>query len=247
MSTSMDDLYNSNRFISDLIELQDILEEYNLFAYTDYIQPKKKKYFWQKEEKPAENKFKQLTDEKTAWFIRRNFGIDRAGEDADYNRGYTLTFQQLWDFCQFVRYAEKVLFYENNMEENKLFVSSTLTDISSRKFIIKHGNVDIIITLEKENTRDDILKIVKLEIIRNYGKMMKNEYVIVNEMTDRLDISDNILIMNVNRIIYKYVLNTYLDIIEKFLKGIKESVRWKTEDWEIYKLQIERETLSGYV
>ena len=133
------------------------------------------------------------------------------------------------------------------MEDNRLFVSSTLTDVKTRKLIIKHDKVDISITLEKEDTSDNLLKIIKIEIVRNYGKMMKNEYVIVNGIIDRFDISDNILISNINRIIYKYVLNTYLEIIEKFLKGIKESIRWKTKNWTIYNLVIEKETLSGHV
>lgn len=243
--TETNQLYDSNLYIKHFNELELVLELFNLHAYSDYNQPKKK--WFKKKEESFENEFNTRITEKISRFIRYHFGIDRRGEDADYIRGYTLTFEQLWDFCQFVRYAEKVLFYENVMEDNKLFVTSTLTDVKTRKLVIKHDKVDISITLEKEDTSNDLLKILKIEIVRNYGKIMKNEYVIVDNNTDRFDISDNILISNTNRIIYKYVLNTYLEIIEKFLKDIKESVRWKTENWTIYKLDKVEEVLSEYV
>lgn len=243
--TETNQLFDSNLYIKHFNELQLVLELFNLHAYSDYKQPKKK--WFKKKEESFENTFNTRITEKISHFTRFHFGIDRRGEDADYIRGYTLTFEELWDFCQFVRYAEKVLFYENVMEDNRLFVASTLTDVKTRKLIIKHDKVDISITLEKEDTSDKLLKILKIEIVRNYGKMMKNEYVIVDNTTDRFDISDNILFSSTNRIIYKYVLNTYLEIIEKFLKDIKESVRWKTENWTIYRLEKVEEILSEYV
>ena len=146
----MNQIYDSNLYIKHLNELQLVLEMFNLHAYSNYKHIKRKWY--EKKPEPYENEFNTKIVEKISWFVRSHFCIDRRGEDADYIRGYTLTFEELWDFCQFVRYAEKVLFYENVMEENKLFVTSTLSDVKTRKLIIKNDKVDIIIALEKEDS-----------------------------------------------------------------------------------------------
>ena len=241
----MNELFSSNRFIKHFNELQEALEDNNLIVFSDYKPPKKK--LFEKREEP-ENKFKDILKEKVTWFVTREFRPDRRGEDADYIRGYTLDFNQLWDFCQFVRYAEKVIFFENDID-NDIFVSSSLSDIDTRKFIVKYNEkVNITLTLEKQSgVNNETLRIIKLEVIRNYGKMLKNEYVIVDENIDRLDISDSILIMNINRIIYKHVVNTYISIIEKFLGSIEEAMKWTTEDYYIFRLSKLEETLSEYV
>lgn len=230
---NMNELYESNRFIRHFNDLQELSEIYNIDAFVDYELPKKKKF--QKVEEPK-NIFKELVSEKVNRFISKEFGIDRRGEDADYINGTTLSFLQLWDFCQFVRYAEKVLFFNNDIYST-IFVDSKLEDLDSRKFMVRsEDEVEIEVVLEKQAAPGQTLRIIKLNIARKYGKMMNNQYIIVNDNTDKLDISDNVLIFNINLLIYKCVVNTYISIIEKFLKNIEGSLRWKTTDKIIYKL-----------
>ena len=230
---NMNELYESNRFIRHFNDLQELSEIYNIDAFVDYELPKKKKF--QKVEEPK-NIFKELVSEKVNRFISKEFGIDRRGEDADYINGTTLSFLQLWDFCQFVRYAEKVLFFNNDIYST-IFVDSKLEDLDSRKFMVRsEDEVEIEVVLEKQAAPGQTLRIIKLNIARKYGKMMNNQYIIVNDNTDKLDISDNVLIFNINLLIYKCVVNTYISIIEKFLKNIEGSLRWKTTDKITYKL-----------
>ena len=231
---NMNELYESNRFIRHFNDLQELSEMHNLDAFVDYKPIIKKKLF-QKVVEP-ENRFKEIITERVNKFISKEFGIDRKGEDADYIEASTLSFLQLWDFCQFVRYAEKVLFFKND-KESPIYVDSKLEDLDSRKFMVKSDNeVEIEVILEKQAAPGQTLRIIKLNITRKYGKMMNNQYIIVNDNTDKLDISDNVLIFNINLLIYKCVVNTYISIIEKFLKNIEGSLRWKTTDLITYKL-----------
>ena len=144
---NMNELYESNRFIRHFNDLQELSEIYNIDAFVDYELPKKKKF--QKVEEPK-NIFKELVSEKVNRFISKEFGIDRRGEDADYINGTTLSFLQLWDFCQFVRYAEKVLFFNNDIYST-IFVDSKLEDLDSRKFMVRsEDEVEIEVVLEKQ-------------------------------------------------------------------------------------------------
>jgi len=116
-----------------------------------------------------------------------------------------LAFASLWQFCQFIRYAEKTIFYENTPEQS-FYVDSDMFDIKERAFQIKyHDNVEILFKLEKvsdEITKQDF-KVITLNVNRLYGKKMSNIFKIVDEDVKTNDTSDIYLIDMVNDILYK--------------------------------------------
>lgn len=131
-----------------------------------------------------------------------------------------ISFGSLWQFCQFVRYVEKVIFYKNDLDCG-FYVDSELYDLNERQFRVnKDSKVDIYFKLEK--TKDKInnqeFKVITLNIKRMYGKKMVNVFTIVNEDVKLSDSSDLYLINTINGFLYEEMIDTLDIIIRNLLK-----------------------------
>lgn len=129
-----------------------------------------------------------------------------------------MSFNDLWEFCQFVKYAEKTLFYQNDSDPQRLFyVDSDIDDLSKRQFAIRDldNTYQLLFKLEKINEpiHNEIMKIIRLSVSRNYGRKMTNEFIIVNSEIKYNDDADIYLIDNINRILYERITNTFNEII----------------------------------
>ena len=129
-----------------------------------------------------------------------------------------MSFNDLWEFCQFVKYAEKTLFYQNDPDPQRVFyVDSDIDDLSKRQFAIRDldNTYQLLFKLEKINEpiHNEIMKIIRLSVSRNYGRKMTNEFIIVNSEIKYNDDADIYLIDNINRILYERITNTFNEII----------------------------------
>ena len=128
-----------------------------------------------------------------------------------------LIFSNMWEFCQFVRWAEKVVFYRNEAE-NKLYVDSAIDDLDCRLLVFHNDSINIRFKLEKvanpayiPNTLSDILsmnsdtpkyfKSMKIVVERTYGKGMTNHFTIIDDNTDFKDQSDTMLLESIESIL----------------------------------------------
>ena len=129
-----------------------------------------------------------------------------------------LSFSSLWQFCQFVRYAEKVVFYKNTLDQ-KLYVDSEMADVKTRIFAITDNDTEYKFKLEKviEPISQEECKVITLNICRQYGKEMNNIFTIVNEDIRFNDQSDEYLINTVNLILEDSIKHVLKDCVEQLL------------------------------
>ena len=116
-------------------------------------------------------------------------------------------------FCQFVRYAEKVIFYKNDTN-CKLYVDSKLDEKYKMKFSLNlFDDVSSIFELERIKERDKYLEVINITINREYGKQMMDRFVIVDRDVKYNDSSDILLMNTINRELRQSVIDTFLCII----------------------------------
>ncbi len=173
--------------------------------YEDILDDKpEKKHFWNR--KPKEKKPLDV-------FISR---LNEFTNDIDKK---VPTFEDMWDFCEFIRIAEKIFFYENTPESSKIYSECTIGDQSStRKFVLKYDKYDILFTLEKAKILDRSLlkdQVIKIHVRRLYGLQMENKYTIINSNMDFLSDSDLYLINEINRLLQENMKSIFVNIIEK--------------------------------
>ena len=221
-----DDLLNDNRFISLATELYDIKvlksikndpDNYEKITIKNGIFGKSEQT---KEYKPEKEFYKKLEE-----FIRINL---------NQNVDTPVQFNIIWEFCQFVRWAEKAVFYENDLN-NRVIVDSGMTagitNNDPRVIVFQSQSTSTTIKLElkKEKllqTREDSVfdlntmetvpnrsHIITLEVIRNFGKKMKSKYIIVDGQVKYNDLSDIYLMNTVNRIIKDGIVDVFREIL----------------------------------
>ena len=146
------------------------------------------------------------------------------------NNGISRSYRQMWEFAQFVRYVEKVLFYKNN-PDNDLYVDTKLDDVEKREFLINGDEYKIYFHLNSQ--RDDLLdttyNVINIKVIRDFGKKMINEYTIINEQVKLNSLGDNILIITINNLLFDISLKVLNEIMDKLFNFFKERVRWERE------------------
>lgn len=253
----INELYNENIFIKHFNSLLACIERSSnsIFIKEEDTKPSLFDRIFYKKKKIIndERVFYKFVLDKSNEFLRQQFApvVDNpTGTDIQYIECTAISFPILWDFCQFVRYAEKVIFYDNKID-NSLFVDSKLDELSKRSFCItSKDSVKITINLEKVSRPNSTssIKVLYIDINRDYGKMMTTQYKIIDGNIDKLDQSDTALIMNLNLLIYKEVIHTYISIIEKLIQNVEESIKWSknTQTDTLYLKEIE-EILSEYV
>lgn len=151
-------------------------------------------------------------------------GLKNAEEELNHFRETELcnyiesvNFLSMWQFCQFIRFAEKVFFYHNDIDKC-FYVDSEMNDLVKRDFKITDldNKVDIIVSMEKkkETLSDDTLNVLRISVKRNYGKQMINEFTIVNDFVKTKDDSDKLLIEIVYSIIFQKMKEQFDSIIQ---------------------------------
>ena len=168
---------------------------------------------------------KQVVDN----FIKENFGY----RDRDTHRNFIRSFDDMCQFCDFVRYAEKVLFYQNTTA-NDLYVDSEI-DSKIKLFSINVGyDTFIKFKLEKKSFHDIVgtdMNIIEIEVKRNFGKEMYNKFTIVNGEVKYNDTSDMRLMDSINILLYEKTLNTFKVIMEKVFEFFSPELytRWEKD------------------
>ena len=207
----MEQLLLNNKFIFSFTELyKSVVSEVKSVSEFEY---KSSKSFPFRKQKVEIKKYPQ---------IEINLDILKSLKEEKLNPN-GMSFYDLWEFCQFVKFAEKSFFYYN--DPSKLFyVDSNIDDYNKRKFVIKDENetYQLLFSLEIEKNPNEgfvlePLKIIRLSIIRNYGRKMSNEFIIVNSEVKYNDDADIYLIDNINRIIYERISFVFDEIKDSIL------------------------------
>ena len=146
---------------------------------------------------------------------------------------HPLQFYKMWQFCQFVRWAEKIVFYKNTIDKI-IYVDSAIDDYDCRLLVYTEEDFQIKFKLEKvdnpaysPNTLSDILsmkndtpkyfKSMKIVVERNYGKCMINHFNIID---DNIDFENN----TSDKLLYKTIDNKVLIAMESIIKDIFNSI-----------------------
>lgn len=158
-------------------------------------------------------------DEKIDEFIKRDFEPVKDKPDKNMTR----SFEQMWYFAQFVRYAEKTVFY-NNDTDKPLFVDSALDEDHERIFVIKKDEYELRFKLQwiYDSTLKQMIKVVNIKVSRSYGKEMTNEYVIVDGKLKLNDVSDFLLMNMINDILFDCTLDTYKQVMNALFTHFEE-------------------------
>ena len=117
------------------------------------------------------------------------------------------TFWNLWQICQFIRWAEKVFLYNNDPDkENSIFVDSEM-NADERHFKITLPDVNIFFILKLVKIPNATLvgkqysEVISIKIERNYGKKMNTKIQVVDGDIELADDSDLYLLNQINRYI----------------------------------------------
>ena len=236
---------NDNKYIKHFNTCFDILRGNGRIEYLTPVksvqeEPKEKKSFFgfskKKVEEPVKesqefssskdelsSKFKEEMDQ----FLKEEFEPHPHSTNPDKN--IVRTFEQMWDFAQFVRYAEKTIFYQN-VPEHSFYVDSPLDADEERMFAITtRKEITIVFKLKwvYDTTQKQTLKVINIKVTRDFGKNMINEYTIVNGEVKLKDDSDYTLIAVINDLLYDHTLNTYRCIMYDLLDFFEERTTYK--------------------
>lgn len=233
--------YNLNKYIAILNNIcyyyiTDYQKDYIAlqgYIKQEYDTKKKKIHFYSDQLYLAsrnEKLLKEIKENNTLSTVEKEFKRQREElfDNPSLNPGSpNLPFSDIWQFCQFVRYAEKISFYNNDIDR-ELYVDSALDEMNIRKFKITpskelYNDVDLLFELQRKNgLNQDKLEIIKIKVCRHYGKNMLNEYTVINGIIRNMDESDSLLINVINQIIYNTFKNTFNDVIDHITKILKK-------------------------
>ena len=204
MNNEVENLYEGNVFI-DLAELA-----YDATYFPkddDYKIIEKKRGLFRKPEQVSTNIKKDEINSHINKMIKDM-------EDAN-----ALPFNTLWLYCQFIRFAEKVLFRNNN-PKNSLYVDSDMKDYEERRFQLSGDNFTAIFILSRKNIDGKTSKIIDLTIKRTFGKEMVNQFIIVDSEVKYNDDSDIYLMNTINQILKNEVATSFYHIINNIFSKV---------------------------
>ena len=169
-----DEVFKGNYYIDHFNECFDILNIEDRRNYIQVIEPptvEKLSFFDKLKGKKSvktplvysesKNAFIKSFDTKIDEFVKQDFEpTDKEGKNI------IRSFEQMWYFSQFVRYAEKVIFYKNDTDK-PLYVDSTLDEDKDRIFVIKKDDYDIRFKLQwlYDTTAKKMLKIINIKML----------------------------------------------------------------------------------
>lgn len=135
----------------------------------------------------------------------------------------SLTFDDLWQYCQFVRWAEKVIFYNQNDVNSPLYVDTKMNDMEKRKFSISYKKTTVIFILDNlEDVFSDTEKTYKhisINVDRDFGKHLTTRYDVMDNSVEYKDDSDLYLINSINKLLNNIITNNFKSIIENIITG----------------------------
>lgn len=210
----MDDLAITNKFIKLFEELYDakFTDKYNKTESDIIVEEKpiqKKGFFWKKEVIEPEPVISPKTQKINDIKYYLDDILSKPNQD----------FWTLWSFCQFVRWAEKVLLYKNNPDNiGTFYVDSQLKD-DTREFLINKGDYKIFIKLQLLSKPNSSLidqqynQVITILVTRDFGKKMENKYVVIDGEVELDDDSDLYLVNQINKEINNAIMATVKDII----------------------------------
>lgn len=163
-------------------------------------------------------------------------GIDKFVESVlDKNYEEISTFENLWEYIQFVRFAEKMLLYDND-PDRELYVDSDLDSNIKRNMVISKQGYTIFILLEHKSLEDtnNVIHIKTIRVIHETGRKLQNNFVIVNDNPKFNDDSDIYLLYEFGILLKEAILETLIQITnnlkQQFMK-ILERAGWNVEDY----------------
>lgn len=206
------DMLLYNKYIAFFNTIYDLLLKDDL---EEPEQPTNKKSFrlFNNKNKSEEPYNKRLAREKIDTFINEECKFDNL-----------LSFNSLWQFLQFVRYAEKAIFYINDPDSCALYVDSDINEVKLRLFKITTTESEIKFKLErvKDEVNDKRYSIITIHVERLHGKKMQNIFTIVDQDVDFQDISDLYLMNTLNIILYKNMMEVIRNIFDKLLEEVNK-------------------------
>lgn len=150
--------------------------------------------------------------------------IDNYTKHVNYVVKAPIKWKDLWTFCQFVRWAEKSIFFVND-KDNELYVDSDIDDVDVRRLVINATpNVMIQLELKRQVTPVETLEIIVIQVSRNYGKQLKNRYTVVNGVVDYPDGSDRDLMITINTYLNNAVKTISDNILDCMLHDFRDKL-----------------------
>ena len=217
-----DEVFKGNYYIEhfnscfDILNIEDRINHITLSnpGYTEKLNFFDKIRGFKPREYPPEfheskNTFVEAFDDRIDEFVKQDFEpTNKEGKNV------VRSFEQMWYFAQFVRYAEKVIFYKNDTDK-PLYVDSSLDEEHERLFVIKKEDYEVKFKVQwlYDTTAKHMMKVINIKIDRFFGKEMSNEYIIVDENIKLNDASDFVLITIINNVLYDATLETYKAIM----------------------------------
>lgn len=155
-----------------------------------------------------------------------NIGLNNAIEEAErfIESIDLISFENLCNFCDFIRVAEKIVFYKNTADMT-LFVDSAVSD-KEKKLVLHDKDVTISLQLHQEDIglnrnsifgskEDNKANIIRINVDRAYGKNLQNKFFVVDTIAEYNDDSDVFLINSINILLKRHIKETFLYIIHK--------------------------------
>lgn len=131
------------------------------------------------------------------------------------------------DYCSFIRFAEKCFMYKN------CETSNIYADIMDNKKILYYKNNDYKVKITYEITKikkigsnvalsliedeETNIKFINIEIVRNYGKQMKNIYKFVSGEEINIEESDKILLNVILRKMNREIFDSFCEILKSII------------------------------
>lgn len=142
---------------------------------------------------------------------------------SDYNN---IEFNELWEYCEFIRWCEKMLLCKNEKSES-LYSDAPMDSLDDRTLYVNKDGYYIAVTLKMSKKADfdsvtDSLKfrtVTDLVIVRNFGNEMRNKYTIVDSAIKYSEPSDRDLIYLSLNILYDSIVKHYHDVMKRLLCG----------------------------
>lgn len=132
----------------------------------------------------------------------------------------SLTFKELWDYSQFLRWAEKVVFYDNSIS-NYIFSDSKMDTKTSRLFSVQKDNLMIIFELSQvkdDFRRNQTIDEIKIEVKEEFGKHLVSHFDVIDGDCYYSDDSDLYLMNTINMCLINAVTKSFKDIISRIIR-----------------------------
>lgn len=205
-----------NNFLYNLFNLRD--KKHNRLSFFEFT----KKFYPDENGKSEDIKYKYHTFKKKYTVPSnkhdgelRNTILDKKA----YKKLFTdksQSFITLWQVCQFIKWAEELGFYYNNLD-SPIYADANLDDERKFKITTDDKKTDIIfaLSMKKDPVNIDMLKIINIKVKRNYGNKIESTYIIVNNNVKYNDSADIYTMNNINILLTERIASVYIMIYRR--------------------------------